>query len=196
VVHDTACVHPRALIGENVKIWNWVQIREDARIGDNSIISKGVYVDFGVRIGCNVKIQNNVSVYHGVTIEDGVFIGPHVCFTNDKSPRAINPDGSLKAGSDWTVSPIVIRFGSSIGANATVIPGITVGKFAMIGAGAVVTKDVPDFGLAVGCPARLVGYVCPCGERLKEKTGKDAGILHCERCQRDIEVTATSGGRP
>jgi len=185
VIHETAQVHPRARIAPSAKIWNWVQVREDAVIGENSILSKGVYVDFGVQIGSNVKIQNNVSVYHGVTIENGVFVGPHVCFTNDKKPRAINADGSPKGASDWIVSSTMIREGCSIGANATITPGITLGRFAMVGAGAVVTHSVPDFGLVVGCPARLVGYVCPCGERLPEGP---AAARTCGACGRVVNV--------
>jgi UDP-2-acetamido-3-amino-2,3-dideoxy-glucuronate N-acetyltransferase len=181
MIHETAQVHPRARIGENVKVWSWVQIREDAEVGDNTIISKGVYIDFGVRIGKNVKIQNNVSVYHGVTIEDGVFVGPHVCFTNDKVPRAINPDGSLKEAADWQVTPIRICYGASLGANSTIVPGVTVGRFAMVGAGAVVTRDVPDHGLVVGNPARLVGRVCRCGGRLDDRN-------YCRRCDRIVDV--------
>jgi acetyltransferase-like isoleucine patch superfamily enzyme len=175
-------VHPRARVADSARIWNWVQVREDAEIGDNTILSKGVYIDSGVRIGSNVKIQNNVSVYHGVTIEDGVFVGPHACFTNDKRPRAINPDGTLKAASDWEVSPIVLRYGCSIGANATIVCGVTIGRFAMVGSGAVVTRDVPDHGLVVGCPARPVGYVCACGGKLEARDGLPKGSLWCEAC--------------
>ncbi len=189
MIHQTAYVSEEAKIGKNVKIWNWVQIRENAEIGDNSIVSKGVYIDFDVKIGKNVKIQNNVSVYHGVTIEDGVFVGPHVCFTNDKVPRAINPDGSLKTADDWEVSKTTVGYGSSIGANSTILPGVTIGRFAMIGAGAIVTKDVPDYGLVVGAPARLVGYVCECGERLIKKAGLPEGVLYCSKCNREVRVT-------
>ncbi len=159
MIHATAEIDPQATIGENVYIWNWVQIRENAKIGDNCILSKGVYIDAGVKIGNNVKIQNNVSVYNGVTIEDGVFIGPHVCFTNDKHPRAINEDNTFKTANDWKVSPIIIKKGASIGANATILPGVTIGKWVMVGAGSVVTKDVPDYGLVIGNPATKRGYV-------------------------------------
>ena len=186
MVHATAQVHPSARIADTAKIWNWVQIRENARIGENTILSKSVYVDFGVSIGNNVKIQNNVSVYHGVTIEDGVFVGPHVCFTNDKVPRAINVDGTPKGADDWVVSPITIRYGASLGANSTILPGVTVGRFALVGAGAVVTKSVPDQGLVVGNPARLIGYVCECGHRLKQ-TGR-GGTWRCETCKTEREI--------
>ncbi len=185
MIHETAQVHRSAKVADSAKIWNWVQVREDAEVGENTILSKGVYIDAGVRIGKNVKIQNNVSVYHGVTIEDGVFVGPHACFTNDKRPRAINPDGSLKSAEDWVVSPIRLREGCSIGANATITPGVTIGRFAMVGAGAVVTRDVPDYGLVVGCPARLVGHVCPCGERLPDGP---AGALRCSACGRQVQI--------
>jgi UDP-2-acetamido-3-amino-2,3-dideoxy-glucuronate N-acetyltransferase len=185
MVHETAQVHPRARLGSDVRIWNWVQVREDAEIGDGSILSKGVYIDAGVRIGRNVKIQNNVSVYHGVTIEDGVFVGPHACFTNDLRPRAINPDGALKSVDDWKVSTTVLKYGCSIGANATIVAGVTIGRFAMVGAGAVVTHDVPDYGLVTGCPARLVGYVCACGQKVSDASPNPAP-QPCPACGREL----------
>lgn len=169
-VHKSADVSEKAAIGEGTRIWNWVQVRENVKIGKNCILSKGVYIDSGVTIGDNVKIQNNVSVYHGVTIEDGVFLGPHVCFTNDKLPRAVNPDGSLKDASDWLVSETVVRMGASIGANSTILPGITIGRFALIGSGSVVSKNVEDFSLVYGNPARVYGRVDESGriiERIK-----------------------------
>lgn len=172
VIHPTAAVDRRARIGFGTRVWHWTQVRDGVAIGAESIIGKGCYIDANVCIGSRVKIQSNVSVFHGVTIEDGVFVGPHVCFTNDKAPRAINPDGSLKGADDWTVLTTLIRYGASIGANATVVCGITVGRFAMIAAGAVVTRDVPDHGLVMGNPARLVGYVCACGERLPCTSGE------------------------
>jgi UDP-2-acetamido-3-amino-2,3-dideoxy-glucuronate N-acetyltransferase len=168
--HETAEVHDKANVGENTKIWNHAQVREDAVIGKNCNFGKNVYIDFGVRIGDNVKIQNNVSVWHGVTIENDVFIGPSVVFTNDLRPRAFiwNPE---------RVAKTTIKQGASIGANATIICGErTIGKYAMVGAGSVVTKDVPDYGLVIGNPARLVGYVCVCGQKLTETT---SGTLSC-----------------
>ncbi|NWG18493.1 MAG: N-acetyltransferase [Chloroflexi bacterium] len=130
------------------------------------MLGRGVFVDAGVQIGSRVKIQNYVSVFHGVTIEDGVFVGPHVCFTNDLFPRAINADGSLKAADDWVLTETLIRTGAAIGANSTIVCGVTIGRWAMIGSGSVVTKDVPDYGLVVGNPARLIGYVTPAGKRV------------------------------
>jgi acetyltransferase-like isoleucine patch superfamily enzyme len=165
-IHPTAEVSEKARIGEGTSIWHQAQVREEASIGINCIISKGVYIDAGVTIGDNVKIQNYVSVYHGVTIEDGVFVGPHVCFTNDLRPRAINPDGSLKSADDWVLSQTLVRRGAALGANSTIRCGITVGEWAMVGAGSVVTRDVPAYGLVWGNPTKLHGFVCSCGERL------------------------------
>ena len=156
-IHPTAEVSEKAEIGEGSSIWNWAQVREDVKIGENCILSKSVYIDFGVKIGNNVKIQNNVSVYHGVTIEDGVFVGPHVCFTNDLKPRAVNPDGNLKAGDDWEVSETLVKEGASLGANSTIVAGITIGKFALIGAGSVVTKNVKENEIVIGIPAKRFG---------------------------------------
>ena len=164
-IHPTAEVSPQAEIGAGSSIWHQAQVREGARLGCNCIVGKGAYIDFDVRIGDNVKVQNRVSVYHGVTVEDGVFLGPHVCLTNDKLPRAVNPDGSLKSADDWAVSPNLVREGAAVGACTVVLPGVTIGRWAMIGSGAVVTRDIPDYGLAWGNPARLHGFVCPCGHR-------------------------------
>src|SRR5918997_2873668 len=120
-IHDTAEVSADAVIGPGTSIWNQSQVRERARIGAGCIIGKNVYVDVDVVIGDNVKIQNNVSLYHGVTVEDGVFIGPHACFTNDRVPRAVNPDGSARTDADWVVLPSLVRSGAAIGANATIL---------------------------------------------------------------------------
>lgn len=183
-IHETAEVSERAHIGEDTKVWHQAQIRENARLGANCIIGKGVYIDFGVVIGSKVKIQNGASVYHGVTIEDGVFIGPGACLTNDKYPRAITPAGDLKRDDDWEVEPITVKHGASVGAGAVVLPGVVVGRFAMIGAGAVVTRDVPDHGLVQGNPARLVGFVCKCGRQLEERgTEHEIAQMWCPHCE-------------
>ena len=199
-VHSTADVSPKASIGLGTKIWQHCQVREDAVIGSNCILSKGVYIDSGVKIGNNVKIQNGISVYHGVTLEDGVFCGPHCVFTNDKRPRSVNPDGSLKGGADWIVSETLVRSGASIGAHATIVCGITIGHWAMIGSGAVVTKNVPDYGLVYGNPARLHGFVCPCGQKLvlaNENQGTSLEIqkpvhikMVCPECSQGVEIPA------
>jgi UDP-2-acetamido-3-amino-2,3-dideoxy-glucuronate N-acetyltransferase len=187
MIHPTADVSPKAVIGEGTRVWQYVQIREEAHIGQNCILGKNVYIDFGVTLGDNVKIQNNVSVYHGVTIEDGVFLGPHCVFTNDKFPRAINPDGTLKGGADWELGKILVKYGAAIGANAVIVTGVTIGRWAMVGSGAVVTKDVPDHGLVAGNPARLIGYVCACGHRLApaEAGGK---LVRCTHCGTEINL--------
>ena len=177
-IHPTADVSPKAHVGEGTSIWHQAQIREGATIGRECIIGKNVYVDFDLSIGDRVKIQNNCSVYHGATLEDGVFLGPHVVLTNDLYPRAINPDGTLKGNDDWEVGPIRICYGAAVGSRAVILPCVTIGRFALIGAGAVVTRDVPAHGLVIGAPARLIGYVCACGHRL---VAADGG-LRCERC--------------
>jgi acetyltransferase-like isoleucine patch superfamily enzyme len=183
MIHPTADIAPDARIGPGTKIWHQAQIREHAQIGAQCIIGKGVYIDFGVVIGDRVKIQNGAAVYHGVTIEDGVFIGPYVCLTNDVFPRAITPDGLLKTDTDWEVGQTVIQYGASLGAGAIVLPNVIVGRFALVGAGAVVTKSVPAHGLVVGNPARLVGLVCRCGRRLSEHPLPEHGLaLACPIC--------------
>ena len=166
-IHPTADVSKQAEIGKNTKIWHLSQVRENAAIGQNCILGKNVYIDHDVKIGNNVKIQNNSSIYYGSEIEDGVFIGPNVCLTNDKNPRAITEKGKLKRDSDWEVDKILVKKGASIGAGSILLPGITVGEFAMIGSGSVVTKDVPDFGLVYGNPAELKGYVDKKGNKVK-----------------------------
>jgi acetyltransferase-like isoleucine patch superfamily enzyme len=158
-------------------------------------LGKGVYVDAGVTIGDHVKIQNYVSIYCGVTIEDGVFCGPHCVFTNDKQPRAVMPDGSLKSADDWVVTPILVRRGAAIGANATILCGVTIGQWAMVGAGSVVTHDVPDYGLVSGNPARLQGFVCPCGHRLGEPSEQPTSQmgsvqLACPMCGARVDIAA------
>jgi acetyltransferase-like isoleucine patch superfamily enzyme len=165
-IHPSSVVAEKAEIGDGTQIWLFCQVRENVRIGPGCILGKGVYVDSGVTIGKNVKIQNNVSVFAGVTIEDGVFVGPHVCFTNDKVPRAVNPDMTLKGADDWAVASTLVKAGASLGANSTIVCGTTVGRWSMVAAGSVVTKDVPDHALVLGNPAKVVGFVCVCGQRV------------------------------
>lgn len=165
-IHTSASVSPDASIGEGTKVWINAQIRENTRIGERCIISKDTYIDEGVTIGNDVKIQNGVSVYKGVTIEDDVFVGPNAAFTNDRLPRARN--------THWQITQTVVEKGASLGANSTVVCGHRVGTYAMVGAGSVVTRDVKPYALMVGNPARQIGWVCPCGEKLVDH--------RCEKC--------------
>jgi acetyltransferase-like isoleucine patch superfamily enzyme len=177
-IHPTAAVSSDAKIGSSTLIWDQCQVREGTIIGKNCILGKDVYVDIGVNIGDNVKIQNGSYIYHGTSLESGVFVGPGVIFTNDKSPRAINLDGSLKGNDDWQVGETRVLYGASVGAGAIVLPGITVGRFSLIGAGAVVTHNVSDHALVMGNPARQVGFVCKCAMRLELDTETREYICH------------------
>jgi UDP-2-acetamido-3-amino-2,3-dideoxy-glucuronate N-acetyltransferase len=180
-IHPQAEVSPDAVIGEGTMVWRNVQVRENARVGERCILGQGSYVEYGVTLGDHVKVQNNSSLYNGLELEDGVFVGPHVVFTNDKIPRAINPDGSLKSAEDWTVGKTRVKYGASLGACTVVVTGVTIGRWAMVGSGAVVAKDVPDHALVVGNPARVIGWVSAKGERCKtqeeaiELTKKETG---------------------
>jgi UDP-2-acetamido-3-amino-2,3-dideoxy-glucuronate N-acetyltransferase len=181
-IHPTAVVEEGAVIGEGTRIWHFAHIRKGAVIGKNCNIGKDVYIDVGVRIGNNVKIQNGVSVYKGVTVEDDAFLGPHMVFTNDLYPRSFNEN--------WKVIPTVVKKGASIGANATIVCGVTIGEYSMVGAGSVVTRDVPPHGLVYGNPARLRGFVCYCGRPLRKIIKKDEKyvIYKCEYCGREVKI--------
>jgi len=161
-IHPTAEVSPQAVIGSGTRVWHQAQVREGARIGRGCVLGKGVYVDHHVEIGDGVKLQNFVSVYTGVTIEDDAFIGPHVTFTNDLYPRAFNRN--------WQVRPTRVKRGASIGANATILCGVQIGDYAMVGAGAVVTRDVPPYTLVIGNPARVVSRVDESGRPIPPKS--------------------------
>lgn len=165
---ERSFVSEKAEIGKNSKIWVNSQVRENVKIGKNCIISKDTYIDADVEIGDNVKIQNGVSVYHGVRIEDDVFIGPNATFTNDFYPRAFNED--------WDVSPTLVKRGASICANATIVCGNTIGEYAMVAAGSVVTHNVEPFSLVAGNPARVIGQVCKCGRKAVGKVCSYCGF--------------------
>ncbi len=189
-IHPTAVVSDRAVIGEGTKIWMSVQIREDVRIGKNCIIGRNVYIEDGVTLGDNCKVQNNALLYHRATLEDGVFIGPGVILTNDKIPRAINPDGSLKSADDWRAGEIHIGRGASVGAGSTVLTDLTIGAWAMIAAGSVVTHNVPPHALVAGIPARHVAYVCKCGTRLTVQGHNGDCIWLCPQENTQYQMSA------
>jgi UDP-2-acetamido-3-amino-2,3-dideoxy-glucuronate N-acetyltransferase len=182
--HPTAVVESES-IGDQTKIWHFAHVRKGSKIGKNCNIGKSVYIDSEAEIGDNVKIQNFVSVYRGVHIEDDVFIGPSATFTNDLYPRAFIWD-------EDHVVPTHICRGASIGANATLVCGITVGEYAMIGAGSVVVEDVPTFALVLGNPARQRGWVCYCGKRLEKMVDKGArenkAFYKCTACGKEVEI--------
>jgi UDP-2-acetamido-3-amino-2,3-dideoxy-glucuronate N-acetyltransferase len=162
-IHDSSYVDEDVLIGDGTKIWHFCHIQSGTRIGENCSLGQNVYIGSRVVIGNNVKIQNNVSVYEGVELEDYVFCGPSMVFTNDLTPRSKypkGPQGYLKT---------LVRYGASIGANATIVCGNIIGRWSMIASGAVVTHDVPDYALAAGVPARIVGWVCQCGMPLRKE---------------------------
>lgn len=181
-VHPTAEVSDRARIGEGASIWHQAQVRENAGIGPGCIIGKGVYIGADVQVGANCKVQNYSCVYEGTTLEDGVFVGPEVVFTNDRFPRAINPDGTLKSASDWECVGATVQYGAAVGSRSVVLPGVRIGRWALVGAGSVVTKDVPAHGLVIGNPARQVGWVCQCARRLDDGLG-------CSECGRQYQRT-------
>lgn len=193
-IHASADLEDDVSIGPGTSVWHRAQIRSGARIGRDGVIGRDAFIDEGVILGDRVKVQNGALIYHGVTVADGVFIGPGVILTNDRHPRALNADGELARADDWTVAPIHIASGASVGAGAIVLAGCDIGPFAMVGAGAVVTHDVPGHALVAGNPARRIGWVCACGHRLVDSTGHAAPAereryaidqeLVCPACQR------------
>lgn len=179
-------------VGPGTSIWQRAQVRSGARIGAECVIGRDVFIDVGVPIGNRVKIQNAALVYHGVTVEDGVFIGPNAILTNDRYPRSITATGDLARAEDWELSPIVLHTGASIGAGAVVVAGVNVGRFATVGAGAVVTHNVPDHALVVGNPARRLGWVCACGRRLLSSAA--AGVAAASSHRGSAECAACGAG--
>lgn len=176
-IAPSADVSERAVIGDGSKIWHLAQIREDAVIGENVIVGRGAYIGTGVSVGDNCKIQNYALVYEPASLGNGVFVGPAVVLTNDTFPRAVSPDGSIKSASDWDAVGVNIGDGASIGARAVCVAPVTIGRWATIAAGAVVTRDVPDFALMVGVPARRIGWVSKAGFPLVQ----DGEHWLCER---------------
>ena len=193
-VHPSAELEDGVTVGTGSAVWQRAQIRRGAHIGADCVIGRDVFIDVDVEIGNRVKIQNGALVYNGVTVADGVFIGPGVILTNDRYPRAITPDGALASADDWQVSPIRLEFGCSIGAGAIVVAGCDVGTFAMVGAGAVVTRTVPGHALVAGSPAKRIGWVCACGDRLLDADGRPAPA-EIGRYSMDKELTCATCGR-
>ena len=179
-VHESAYVDLPHRIGAGTKIWHFSHIMQDVVIGENCKIGQNVFVAAGVKIGRNVKIQNNVSVYDGVILEDDVFCGPSCVFTNIKTPRSAIPRNTAD---DYLVT--WVKQGASIGANATIVCGRTIGRYALIGAGATVTKDVPDYALIYGNPARQQGWLCECGIKLEDFADKTV----CQACGRQYQYS-------
>ena len=183
-IHETADVSDGAVIGRGTRIWHQAQIMDGATLGEGCNIGKGVFVASGVTIGRNVKVQNYVSIYKGVTIEDDVILGPHMTFTNDLYPRAFI--------SDYTIYETLVKHGASVGANATIVCGVTLNEYCIVAAGAVIVTSVPAFALATGNPARVTGYVCKCGKRLEveRRPRQDTGveIARCPSCEKVYEL--------
>jgi len=167
-VTASADVAPDAVIGAGTSIWHLAQIREGAVLGSDCVIGRGAYIGTGVHLGDNCKIQNHALVYEPARLGNGVFIGPAAVLTNDTYPRAITPDGTLKSADDWHPVGVTIDEGAAIGARAVCVAPITIGRWAMIAAGAVVTRDVPPHALMVGVPARQIGWVSRSGHRLED----------------------------
>jgi acetyltransferase-like isoleucine patch superfamily enzyme len=181
-IHELAVIDDGAKIGKDTRIWHFTHVRDSATIGVGCNIGKGVYIDANVVIGNNVKIQNGVSVYDGVTIEDDVFCGPHMTFTNDLYPRAFT--------GTWEISKTIVKRGASIGAHAVIICGNTLGEYCMVGSGAVVTKSIPPYGLVMGNPAQLIGFVCKCGHPLHEEVEQTSEYIkfQCTECDEQISI--------
>lgn len=179
-IAETADVSPDANIGDGSSVWHLAQVREGASLGENCIVGRGAYIGTGVQVCNNVKIQNYALVYEPAVVEDGAFIGPAAVFTNDHFPRSINPDGSPKSGHDWEPVGVTVHEGASVGARVVCVAPVSIGRWAMVAAGATVIHDVPDFALVAGVPARRIGWVGPAGLPLQEVPAAP-GVWVCPR---------------
>jgi UDP-2-acetamido-3-amino-2,3-dideoxy-glucuronate N-acetyltransferase len=192
-IEPSADVDERAELGDGTTVWHLAQVREHAVLGRNCILGRGAYVGPGVRMGSNCKLQNHALVYEPAVLEDGVFVGPAVVFTNDTYPRAVSPEGVLKRGDDWEAVGVTVREGASIGARSVCVAPVTIGRWALVAAGSVVVKDVPDFALVAGVPARRLRWVGRAGVPL-EPDGD--GAWRCPRTgERYTETTTRADGR-
>ena len=182
-VHESAYIDEPVSIGNGTKIWHFCHVMRGAQIGEGCVLGQNVYIDSDVKIGNNIRIQNNVSVYKQVTLEDNVFCGPSAVFTN-----VLNPRSEIRRPLDEYL-PTLVKEGATIGANATIVCGHTIGRYAFIGAGAVVTKDIPDYALVYGNCARVAGWMCECGEKLASTGAKANPTEHlaCFKCQKHYE---------
>ena len=167
--HERSLVSPEAKIGAKTRIWAFANVQAGAVIGEGCNICDGCFIEYGAVLGSHVTLKNGVNVFSGITLEDDVFCGTGVVFINDRHPRSHRKDS-------WVLEKTLIKKGATLGSNATILCGITIGKYAFVGAGSVVTKDVLDYGLVVGNPARFIGYACQCGHKLSEE-------LACPACQ-------------
>ena len=178
VIHESVLIGKNVKMGSGIKIWSNSTIREDSQIGSGTSIGIGVYVGSNVKIGENCKIQNYAQIYEGSEISDGVFIGPLVVITNDKKPRALNSQGKIKTRSDWQQERIFVAEGASLGAGSILVAPLKIGQNALVGAGSIVTRDVPDYAVVVGNPARIHGWVCKHGENLKRISDTKFECVH------------------
>lgn len=199
VIEDSVLLGDKVIIGHNVTIQKELSIGTGSKIWDNSfvrssigkecIIARGVYIDAGNIIGNRVKIQNRNNITHGVTLQDGVFVGPNVTFSNDKYPRSINADKTLKSGDDWTCVPTIIKKGAALGAGCVIVCGVEIGEWAMIGAGAVVTKNVPNYAMVVGNPARIVKWVSKSGYPMSfVKIDNEYAYFFCHKEEAEYKI--------
>ena len=187
-IQPTAIVDKNVVIGEGTRVWNFVHVRENAEIGKQCVLADYVYVGRGVKIGNNVKLENRATVYEGVTIQDKVFVGPHVTFTNDPYPRSFS--------TDWKILQTLVKEGASIGAGTVIVCGVTIGEYALIGSGSVVTEDMPPHALAYGNPARIRGFVCRCSRKLEtEEKKKTYVLMKCQFCNEKYKIAVEDYAR-